>query len=264
MVNRRCFRVAVCLPGTELTFNYNLDCLGNEKTVCRCGAPNCSGFLGDRPKVTARHLGGSRCSSHSPRPWGRQSPCALGPPAAGGRLGLSAKGSRLCCVSHLPPRAGRRAGPYAPVGTAGRLLLPLPTDRAPSSQTSTALSEDKAKRTRKKGRRRRARGEGRKPSEDECFRCGDGGQLVLCDRKSCTKAYHLSCLGLGKRPFGACPEAQGPQRWGGEPGAPKAEKAQRCKSQTCLSNRWEMRAGWQADVEREASAGVTFPAWPGP
>ncbi|CAJ0951370.1 unnamed protein product [Ranitomeya imitator] len=36
--------------GEELTFNYNLDCLGNEKTVCRCGAPNCSGFLGDRPK----------------------------------------------------------------------------------------------------------------------------------------------------------------------------------------------------------------------
>ncbi|CAB1330405.1 unnamed protein product [Coregonus sp. 'balchen'] len=44
---------AVCdIPaGTELTFNYNLDCLGNEKTVCRCGAPNCSGFLGDRPKT---------------------------------------------------------------------------------------------------------------------------------------------------------------------------------------------------------------------
>lgn len=38
--------------GTELTFNYNLDCLGNEKTVCKCGAPNCSGFLGDRPKAS--------------------------------------------------------------------------------------------------------------------------------------------------------------------------------------------------------------------
>ena len=40
------------LAGTELTFNYNLDCLGNEKTVCRCGASNCSGFLGDRPKAS--------------------------------------------------------------------------------------------------------------------------------------------------------------------------------------------------------------------
>ncbi|XP_034814085.1 histone-lysine N-methyltransferase NSD2 isoform X2 [Pan paniscus] len=117
---------AVCdIPaGTELTFNYNLDCLGNEKTVCRCGASNCSGFLGDRPK------------------------------------------------------------------------------------TSTTLSsEEKGKKTKKKMRRRRAKGEGKRQSEDECFRCGDGGQLVLCDRKFCTKAYHLSCLGLGKRPFGKweCP-----------------------------------------------------------
>ncbi|KAM5340772.1 histone-lysine N-methyltransferase NSD2 isoform 1-T1 [Glossophaga mutica] len=117
---------AVCdIPaGTELTFNYNLDCLGNEKTVCRCGAPNCSGFLGDRPK------------------------------------------------------------------------------------TSAALtSEEKGKKTKKKSRRRRTRGEGKKASEDECFRCGDGGQLVLCDRKACAKAYHLACLGLRKRPFGkwVCP-----------------------------------------------------------
>ena len=43
--------VRVC-SGTELTFNYNLECLGNGKTVCKCGAPNCSGFLGVRPKVS--------------------------------------------------------------------------------------------------------------------------------------------------------------------------------------------------------------------
>ncbi|XP_051508116.1 histone-lysine N-methyltransferase NSD2-like isoform X2 [Myxocyprinus asiaticus] len=114
---------AVCdIPvGTELTFNYNLDCLGNEKTVCRCGAPNCSGFLGDRPK-----------NGHS--------------------------------------------------------------------------SEPKAKHQKKKSKRRRARNEGKK-SEDECFRCGDGGELVLCDKKGCTKAYHLSCLDRTKRPFGRwdCP-----------------------------------------------------------
>ncbi|XP_067100108.1 histone-lysine N-methyltransferase NSD2 [Osmerus mordax] len=115
---------AVChIPaGTELTFNYNLDCLGNEKTVCRCGAPNCSGFLGDRPKSgQAESKGG--------------------------------------------------------------------------------------KRGKKKVKRRRTKNEGKKPSEDECFRCGDGGQLVLCDKKSCTKAYHLSCLDRTKRPFGRwdCP-----------------------------------------------------------
>ncbi|XP_039607675.1 histone-lysine N-methyltransferase NSD2 [Polypterus senegalus] len=116
---------AVCdIPaGTELTFNYNLDCLGNEKTICRCGAPNCSGFLGDRPK-----------------------------------------------------------------------------------NASSNTSEFKGKKAKKKMKRRKSRNEGKK-SEDECFRCGDGGELVLCDKKSCTKAYHLSCLDLTKRPFGRwdCP-----------------------------------------------------------
>uniref|UniRef100_A0A4W6BKW6 Nuclear receptor binding SET domain protein 2 n=2 Tax=Lates calcarifer TaxID=8187 RepID=A0A4W6BKW6_LATCA len=115
---------AVCdIPaGTELTFNYNLDCLGNEKTVCRCGAPNCSGFLGDRPK---------------------------------------------------------------------------------NSNGQTA--DPKGKRLKRKYKKRKS--EGKKKSEDECFRCGDGGQLVLCDKKTCTKAYHLSCLNLTKRPFGRwdCP-----------------------------------------------------------
>ncbi|XP_056867738.1 histone-lysine N-methyltransferase NSD2 [Takifugu flavidus] len=115
---------AICdVPaGTELTFNYNLDCLGNEKTACCCGAPNCSGFLGDRPKNSNGHA-----------------------------------------------------------------------------------AEPKAKRGKRKYKKRKS--EGRKKSEDECFRCGDGGQLVLCDKKTCTKAYHLTCLNLTKRPFGRwdCP-----------------------------------------------------------
>ncbi|XP_041443507.1 histone-lysine N-methyltransferase NSD2 isoform X3 [Xenopus laevis] len=118
------FAVRDIPAGEELTFNYNLDCLGNEKTICRCGAPNCSGFLGDRPKNNS-------ASSH----------------------------------------------------------------------------EEKVKKPKKKLKRRRTRTEGRKESEDYCFRCNDGGELVLCDRKFCTKAYHLSCLSLTKRPFGKweCP-----------------------------------------------------------
>jgi hypothetical protein len=39
------------IPGdTELTFNYNLDCLSNERAICRCGSKKCTGFIGDRPK----------------------------------------------------------------------------------------------------------------------------------------------------------------------------------------------------------------------
>uniref|UniRef100_A0A6G1SFA6 Putative histone-lysine N-methyltransferase NSD2 n=1 Tax=Aceria tosichella TaxID=561515 RepID=A0A6G1SFA6_9ACAR len=39
---------AICdIPaGTELTFNYNLDCRGNEKMQCRCNSENCSGYIG--------------------------------------------------------------------------------------------------------------------------------------------------------------------------------------------------------------------------
>jgi len=37
--------------GEELTFNYNLETRGDEKTACHCGADICSGFIGVRPKM---------------------------------------------------------------------------------------------------------------------------------------------------------------------------------------------------------------------
>ncbi|KAK9052046.1 hypothetical protein SSX86_028674 [Deinandra increscens subsp. villosa] len=39
-------------------------------------------------------------------------------------------------------------------------------------------------------------GGGRKTIEDEdvCFMCYDGGDLVLCDKRNCPKAYHPSCI----------------------------------------------------------------------
>lgn len=36
--------------GIEFIFNYNLECFGNGKIVCKCGVLNCSGFLGVRLK----------------------------------------------------------------------------------------------------------------------------------------------------------------------------------------------------------------------
>ncbi|CAH2051656.1 unnamed protein product [Thlaspi arvense] len=38
------------------------------------------------------------------------------------------------------------------------------------------------------------KGTGKKKEEDVCFMCFDGGDLVLCDRRGCPKAYHPSCV----------------------------------------------------------------------
>lgn len=61
-----------------------------------------------------------------------------------------------------------------------------------------------------KGRKLKRRGHGRrkkkvvvtKEREDECFSCGDGGQMVSCKRPGCPKVYHADCLNLTKRPAG--------------------------------------------------------------
>ena len=51
------FAVEDIPANTELTFNYQLECAedmlnGNDKRQqpCYCGAPNCAGFIGAKPK----------------------------------------------------------------------------------------------------------------------------------------------------------------------------------------------------------------------
>uniref|UniRef100_A0AAX7TAS4 Nuclear receptor binding SET domain protein 3 n=1 Tax=Astatotilapia calliptera TaxID=8154 RepID=A0AAX7TAS4_ASTCA len=106
--------------GTELTFNYNLHCVGNRRTSCHCGSDNCSGFLGVQPSV--------------------------------------------------------------------RMF-------------------EKARNAKMKQKKRKLRPEGKHTHEYFCFCCGKGGELVMCDRKDCPKAYHLLCLNLTKPPYGRweCP-----------------------------------------------------------
>uniref|UniRef100_A0A087X2L3 Histone-lysine N-methyltransferase, H3 lysine-36 specific n=1 Tax=Poecilia formosa TaxID=48698 RepID=A0A087X2L3_POEFO len=117
------FALVDIAAGTELTFNYNLECLGNGKTVCKCGSANCSGFLGVRPK-------------------------------------------------NNPP------------------------------------SDDKGRKLRRRGHgRKKKKALPTKEREDECFSCGDGGQMVSCKKPGCPKVYHADCLNLTKRPAGRweCP-----------------------------------------------------------
>uniref|UniRef100_A0A8C5E4C6 Histone-lysine N-methyltransferase NSD3 n=1 Tax=Gouania willdenowi TaxID=441366 RepID=A0A8C5E4C6_GOUWI len=111
-------------PGTELTFHYNLHCVGNRRTSCHCGSDNCSGYLGVQP-------------------------------------------------------------------------------------TSAVVmeKEEKARNAKMKPKKRKLQLESKHTHEFFCFCCGEGGELVMCDRKDCPKAYHLLCLNLNKPPYGRweCP-----------------------------------------------------------
>ena len=51
-------------------------------------------------------------------------------------------------------------------------------------------------------KRRKKRRNDLKLSDDLCFICGKGGELVVCYNKTCPKGYHLGCLRLTKFPDG--------------------------------------------------------------
>ncbi|XP_058175034.1 nuclear receptor binding SET domain protein-like [Anopheles ziemanni] len=52
-------------PGEELTFNYNLESLGNKKRVCLCGTSKCSGFIGEKYRSPKKDTNNSNSSGPS-------------------------------------------------------------------------------------------------------------------------------------------------------------------------------------------------------
>lgn len=146
----------------ELNFNYNLECLGNGKTVCKCGAPNCSGFLGVRPKVNA--YVGQLKSQHE----------------------------------HMFTPQLRLYLPYCTTLKKSCLVIFLFLVQNQPSAEKLKLKEGKRRVPMKK----KTKQEVTKEREDECFSCGDGGQIVSCKKPGCPKVYHADCLNLAKRPAG--------------------------------------------------------------
>ncbi|MEQ2158004.1 Histone-lysine N-methyltransferase nsd3 [Goodea atripinnis] len=77
----------------------------------------------------------------------------------------------------------------------------------PTSTRVVMEKEERSKNAKLKPKKRKLRPEGKHTHEYFCFHCGEGGELVMCDRKDCPKAYHLLCLNLTKPPHGRweCP-----------------------------------------------------------
>lgn len=105
--------------GTELTFDYQLDSLGNEKKKCFCGSKNCSGFLGLRSLKMV---------------------------------------SDEEAKAKLKVKKKKKSKPRQPV------------------KKDEAVEDEQDR------------------HDDDCFICKDGGELLMCDRKSCCRAYHLQCI----------------------------------------------------------------------
>merc|ERR1712018_1039959 len=42
--------------GSELTFNYQFETMGEVKQICLCGSKNCSGFIGEKPARPVQEL----------------------------------------------------------------------------------------------------------------------------------------------------------------------------------------------------------------
>ncbi len=54
----------------------------------------------------------------------------------------------------------------------------------------------------KKDEKKKKKVKAKKCHEDECYRCGIHGELIMCDVKACPKVYHLKCLSLTVPPSG--------------------------------------------------------------
>ncbi|KAK6253752.1 hypothetical protein QUC31_015472 [Theobroma cacao] len=78
------------------------------------------------------------------------------------------------------------------------------TEDAEEVEDASKASGGKRKRGKNSNSKVLARAPSRKKvEEDVCFICFDGGDLVLCDRRGCPKAYHTACVGRDEAFFRA-------------------------------------------------------------
>lgn len=153
-----------CFLGTELTFNYNLDCYGFEQMECKCGTEKCTGFIGgSRPNGNGSNVSknGKRMTNGSSS---SSTTVVSKPKNDNGTVKSSSNNNNNGNKSKQEPHESNYENSKA--------------DTSGDEQTLGILHEN------------------------DCFKCGenatsdDSSTVIHCNHRqsNCSKTYHLKCL----------------------------------------------------------------------
>ncbi|VDD77166.1 unnamed protein product [Mesocestoides corti] len=223
------FAVRDIAAGEELTFNYNFCAHGQEMLNCCCGAETCVGYLGARHESASTAPGSSTDLAAAGRtPAGDEDSTrktSTAPHRNGGTVdcgpsetdhGAIDKYEKVCYSSTRSLVSSVRSASCRCGQDVWNGQAP-PTTGASHASMSTNSSSTVSCRGRGRKRATTRRDDDGGEETDKQSVCSTrsssttvGGYvepLVLCTKDDCSKAYHLQCLDLDKRPTGRwfCP-----------------------------------------------------------
>nr|VZI48843.1 unnamed protein product [Spirometra erinaceieuropaei] len=241
----------------ELTLDYRrsffLDAgLTGSKSICLCGADSCVGSL---RLPTAFPVPETALRSPAASPSRKSTAAAAAAPtspkenqevAAETREQRQQRRDKKNMSQLLSAAATSSANATASGGRAASLAAVPPGQRACKVKQDSAVESFVSKVTAAE-----SRGPRRPLHDDFCYRCGDGGELVLCDKSNCPKSYHLNCLGLVRPPSGTwyCP-----WHFCDDCGHPATHLCWRCPNSYCLQHADKRIVVDELDAERWQAA----------
>uniref|UniRef100_A0A183SUZ1 Histone-lysine N-methyltransferase n=1 Tax=Schistocephalus solidus TaxID=70667 RepID=A0A183SUZ1_SCHSO len=191
----------------ELTLDYRrsffLDAgLTGSKSICLCGADTCVGSL---RLPTAFPVPETALRSPAASPTRKSTDAAA---AAAAAVSTSPVENQEVTSEMRGQRQQRRNKKNmsqllsaAATSTTDGVGRPATLAAVPPSQRACKVKQDSVVESFvSKVTAAESRGPRRPLHDDFCYRCGDGGELVLCDKSNCPKSYHLNCLGLVRPP----------------------------------------------------------------
>uniref|UniRef100_A0A0X3P3I7 Histone-lysine N-methyltransferase, H3 lysine-36 and H4 lysine-20 specific n=1 Tax=Schistocephalus solidus TaxID=70667 RepID=A0A0X3P3I7_SCHSO len=242
----------------ELTLDYRrsffLDAgLTGSKSICLCGADTCVGSL---RLPTAFPVPETALRSPAASPTHKSTDAAA---AAAAAVSTSPVENQEVTSEMRGQRQQRRNKKNmsqllsaAATSTTDGVGRPATLAAVPPSQRACKVKQDSVVESFvSKVTAAESRGPRRPLHDDFCYRCGDGGELVLCDKSNCPKSYHLNCLGLVRPPNGTwyCP-----WHFCDDCGHPATHLCWRCPNSYCLQHADKRIAVDELDAERWQAA----------